>query len=162
MLFHVPVPIRGCFPMTSPLPLLGPVPILSSPMCELKESGPVSACMCTTTGCNGDRNHPMLSTQQQREPRDAASREPKNFIFPFDRHSTPASPLPRGGRQSRLKCFSCGSLFNRDTPQCSQFNLSNSQQVMTCNEGEACMLYTWNKSGKEIGEQNCHNNLILG
>ena len=58
----------------------------------------------------------------------------------------------REGRQKRLKCFSCGSLFNRDSPPCAQFDPADREQVMTCNEGEACMLYTWNKSRTEIGD----------
>ena len=93
------------------------------------------------------------SRQQPRQPRDAASREPKNFIFPFANSSTVAKTESREGRQRRLKCYSCGSLFNRDSPQCAEFNPGNGNQVMTCNEGEACMLYTWKKSRTEIGEK---------
>ena len=68
------------------------------------------------------------------------SRTPKNFVFPSD-----SNPLPREGRQGGLRyfsqsfpftfflsflclflflllrCFSCGSLFDRDAPACSQF-----------------------------------------
>lgn len=107
----------------------------------------MSACICTTTGCNAEDYQPP-------HPRVVTSREPKNFIFPFANSSAVAvaKPLARGGRQAGLKCFSCGSLFNRDSPQCGQFDPDNEQQVMTCNEGEACMLYTWKKSKTEIGE----------
>ena len=152
MSFNVAAPIRGCFPLNSSLPLLSPAPILSSPVCVLQDAGPVSACMCTTTGCNDEGIPFRKSNQQSRKPRDVASREPKNLIFPFANSSTVAKPVPREGRQSGLKCFSCGSLFNRDSPQCGQFDPDNEQQVMTCNEGEACMLYTWKKSKTEIGQ----------
>ena len=113
----------------------------------MQEDGPVSACICTTTGCNAEDYQPP-------HPRVVTSREPKNFIFPFANSSAVAvaKPLARGGRQAGLKCFSCGSLFNRDSPQCGQFDPDNEQQVMTCNEGEACMLYTWKKSKTEIGQ----------
>ena len=90
-----------------------------------------------------------------RTPRDAESREPKNFIFPFANSSTAGMSGSRDGRQRRLKCFSCGSLFNRDSPDCAEFDPNNEEQVMTCNEGEACMLYTWKKSRTEIGEEHC-------
>jgi hypothetical protein len=150
--FHISAPIRGCFPINSSLSFFGSAPLLSSPVCKVQEAGPVSACMCTTTGCNEEGILFGKSNQLPRKPRDAESREPKNFIFPFANSSTVAKPLARGGRQAGLKCFSCGSLFNRDSPQCGQFDPDNEQQVMTCNEGEACMLYTWKKSKTEIGQ----------
>ena len=142
----------GCFPVNSSLPSLGPAPLLSSPVCEMQTSGTVSACMCTTSFCNDDGFRLQESKLELRIPRDAESREPKNFIFPFANSSTAAMPGSRGGRQRRLKCYSCGSLFNRDSPHCAVFDPNSEDQVMTCQEGEACMLYTWKKSRTEIGE----------
>jgi len=155
-------PIQGCFPLNSSLPFLGPAPLLSSPVCEMQDVGTVSFCICTSSGCNDQGVSLEKSRQQPRQPRDAASREPKNFIFPFANSSTVAKIESREGRQRRLKCYSCGSLFNRDSPQCAEFNPGNGNQVMTCNEGEACMLYTWKKSRTEIGSyRECFSTSIL-
>ena len=143
---YIAAPIRGCFPQNQTLPVLGPAPLLSSPVCEMQDVGMVSACMCTTAGCNGDNFIPR--------PRVEKIRQPKNFIFPFAKSSPVDQPLPRGGRQRRLKCFSCGSLFNTDRARCDQFDQESEEQVMTCEEGEACMLYTWQRSKTEIGESN--------
>ena len=147
----ISAPIMGCFPLNGSLPSLGPAPLLSSPVCEMQTSGMVSACMCHASGCNYDGHRLKSKKQVPRIPRDAESREPKNFIFPFANSSTAGMSGSRDGRQRRLKCFSCGSLFNRDSPHCAEFDPSNGEQVMTCNEGEACMLYTWKKSRTEIG-----------
>ena len=59
----------------------------------------------------------------------------------------------RQGRQRRLQCYQCGSLFNRDAPDCDKFDPRDPGQLTTCNEGEACMLYTWRKSKTEIGKE---------
>ena len=137
------VPIRGCFPVKATLPNFGTELILSSPVCEMQYSGKVSACMCTTPGCNGDTSLGTL-------PR-IASRQPKNFVFPFSNSSLARKARTRTGRKRRLQCWSCGSLFNRDKARCEKFTKDREEQVMSCEEGEACMLYTWMKSKSEIG-----------
>ena len=91
-------PLRGCWPAHEPLPLTQG-PGLVSPVCELQEAEHVSTCLCHVTGCNA--------------PDDFRSREPKQIVFPSDSSSS------RTGRQSPgLRCFSCGSLFDRSAPQC--------------------------------------------
>ena len=134
----------GCFPVNGSLPVLGSTH-LTSPVCELQYAGSASACMCTTDGCNAHPN------QLGRTPRNAASREPKNFLFPFGSSSTVGEQSPRQGRQQGLQCYSCGSLFNRESPECPEFDANNKQQIASCGEGEACMLYAWKKSKTEIG-----------
>ena len=104
--------------------------------------------MCSTPGCNGDTSLGTL-------PR-IARRQPRNFKFPFSNSSLARQPRTRTGRQRRLQCWSCGSLFNRDTARCDKFTMDREEQVMSCGEGEACMLYTWMKSKSEIGN---HHNL---
>ena len=149
---HISGLVQGCFSVNSSLPYFGPAPLVPSPLCIMQDADSVSACMCTTSGCNGGNYRIKRPTPKLRIPRDAESREPKNFIFPFANSSTVTKTESREGRQKRLKCFSCGSLFNRDSPPCARFDPADQAQVMTCNEGEACMLYTWNKSRTEIGE----------
>ena len=140
--------MRGCWPAHEPLPLAGPGPGLVSPVCELQEAEHVSTCLCHVSGCNA--------------PDSFRSRDPKQIVFPSD-------PAARTGRQSTgLRCFSCGSLFDRSAPRCDkvrgfsmlsqifdtifvQFNPDDNSQVGTCGPGEACMLYTWKKSSSEIG-----------
>ena len=91
-------PLRGCWPAHEPLPLTQG-PGLVSPVCELQEAEHVSTCLCHVTGCNA--------------PDDFRSREPKQIVFPSDSSSS------RTGRQiPGLRCFSCGSLFDRSAPQC--------------------------------------------
>ena len=91
-------PLRGCWPAHEPLPLTQQ-PGLVSPVCELQEAEHVSTCLCHVTGCNA--------------PDDFRSREPKQIVFPSDSSSS------RSGRQrAGLRCFSCGSLFDRSAPQC--------------------------------------------
>ena len=133
----ISAPIRGCFPMNASLPSVGPDLVLSSPVCELQYSGLVSACMCTTPGCNAD---PSLATL----PRITSRQQNSNS-------SLASQPRTRTGRQRRLQCWSCGSLFNRDRARCERFTKDREDQVMSCGEGEACMLYTWMKSKSEIG-----------
>ena len=98
----------------------------------------------------------------------------KDFIFPFDnttgrqvitlgtrQHNEDGGGfvevgggrhLARTGRQRRVQCYQCGSLFNRNTPRCDEFNPLDRSQLTYCNEGEACLLYTWRKSATEIGK----------
>ena len=151
----ISAPIRGCFPVKAILPNFGTDLMLSSPVCEMQYSGKVSACICTTPGCNGDTSLGTL-------PR-IASRQQRNFEFPFSNSSLARQPRRRTGRQRRLQCWSCGSLFNRDKDRCDKFTKDREEQEMSCGEGEACMLYTWIKSKSEIGNNhNLYHLLCLG
>ena len=98
-------PVRGCHPAQQPLPLLGPDLPLISPVCELQETSLVSACLCDTKECNApERSRAQLA------------RRPKQIVFPAE-----TQQAGRLGRQTEgLKCFSCGSLFNRSSPACSK------------------------------------------
>ena len=99
-------PVRGCHPAQQPLPLLGPDLPLISPVCELQETSLVSACLCDTAECNApERSRARLA------------RRPKQIVFPAETQPGPG----RLARQTEgLKCFSCGSLFNRSSPACSK------------------------------------------
>ena len=98
--------MRGCHPAHLPLPLLGPTIPLISPVCELQETSLVSACLCDSPECNApDRAGVQLA------------RRPKQIVFPAETQHGPG----RLGRQTEgIKCFSCGSLFNRSSPACSK------------------------------------------
>ena len=101
-----PVAVRGCYPADQPLPLLGPAAPLVSPVCELQETDLVSACLCHTPECNA--------------PVRARARRPKQIVFP--------SEAPRLSRETGLKCFSCGSLFNKSSPACDKVRSSLGQR----------------------------------
>ena len=51
----------------------------------------------------------------------------------------PATPR----RNSRVKCFACGSLFSTDAPDCDAFDPASPDQRVTCGEGEACLHYSF-------------------
>ena len=51
-----------------------------------------------------------------------------------------------------VQCYSCGSLFSRQNSACDNFDRNNASQKTTCNEGEGCLLYTWQKSQNETGK----------
>ena len=48
-----------------------------------------------------------------------------------------------------VKCWSCGSLFSTDAPDCEAFNSRDPSQMKTCSQGEACLYYSWRKSATE-------------
>jgi hypothetical protein len=49
-----------------------------------------------------------------------------------------------------LNCFSCGSLLD-PSRKCDKFDPSDPSQVQVCGRNEACLLYTWKKSGSDTG-----------
>ena len=49
----------------------------------------------------------------------------------------------------QVQCWSCGSLFSTDAPDCDAFNSLDPAQVKTCDPGEACLYYSWRKSATE-------------
>merc|ERR1711892_951714 len=86
-------------------------------------------------------------------------------MFPFAERSDGDGGRVSGGSQDRLiQCYSCGSLFNRDTPSCAEFDRQNETQRTTCKLGEVCLLYecTKNKSEKGSYRECFQENIILG
>ena len=53
--------------------------------------------------------------------------------------------------EQKLECYSCGSLLFPDQ-QCEQFNASDPSQIEVCEDGEACLLYSWEKYNSERGD----------
>ena len=51
--------------------------------------------------------------------------------------------------RSKIRCWSCGSLFSTESNHCQAFNSQDPTQLKTCAEGEACLYYTWRKSSSE-------------
>ena len=115
-------------------------------------SNPVKFCVCNTNLCNSHTNPARSLRARQLF---AQSMRSLDFIFPFDNSSRVsisrsgvsasaddygrenaadgAQPQrARGGKQRRLQCYTCGSLFNRDTPPCEKFDPTNSSQITTC------------------------------
>ena len=114
----------------------------------LKGAGPVKYCMCDQDNCNDVEYNVYL--ERARDLFTNLSMRAQDFIFPFDNSSRVSRS--RVGKQTRLQCYTCGSLFNRDSPACDRFDPQNPGQLTTCNDGEACLLYTWRKSKTELGE----------
>ena len=52
-------------------------------------------------------------------------------------------------KTSKIRCWSCGSLFSTESNHCQAFNSQDPTQLKTCGEGEACLYYTWRKSSSE-------------
>ena len=44
---------------------------------------------------------------------------------------------------SRVKCFTCGSLFSSEAKVCDEFSVDNIDQQVECGVGEVCLHYTW-------------------
>ena len=49
-------------------------------------------------------------------------------------------------RRDRVNCFTCGSLFTTDAPDCGTFNASDSSQRKTCDSGDVCLWYSYLES----------------
>ena len=75
--------------------------------------------------------------------------------------TTTRRPRPRN---QRVKCFTCGSLFNSDAPDCNAFNVQDQSQQTLCKVGEACLWYSYQKSGNDVGViRECFStNILLG
>ena len=117
--FDISEPVRGCWPANLPLPLVSPTPSLVSPVCEFQETEHVSACLCDSPRCNAPTSPHQLQ------------RQPKQIIFP-----TEAAPMRQGRQGSssgRLKCYSCGSLFDRSKPQCDEVMLELFMMIIITN-----------------------------
>ena len=91
---------------------------------------------------------------------------PDNFVFPFqqrldtgDSKDVSPSPVVRG---HGIKCYSCGSLFSRDSPHCPQFDATNVTQRDECLPGEVCLLYRWNTGRQRMGSyRECFSSSII-
>ena len=138
-------PVRSCFPTNRTLH--GKV-ITASPSCEAFQlnSTSVKYCTCDSDLCNGH----LYDYRDIRVKRDKTE-VPNDFMFPFEER-TDGQTLSVDSLKRSVKCYSCGSLFNRDTPNCPQFDNQNETQRATCKPGEACLLYEWRKSKTERGK----------
>ena len=154
-------PIRGCFPVNETLHNSAVTPVPNCSSIKLSTAGSngaaVNYCSCNTDLCNVDLYNFSEFNVQLEETSDSRVKRhkvvvPENFVFPFQQRlesdPTSASVNIRGGG---VKCYSCGSLFSRDTPHCPEFDPSNVTQQDTCLPGEVCLLYQWNKSKHQMG-----------
>ena len=57
-----------------------------------------------------------------------------------------------------LTCHVCGSLFDTEAPPCPQFDRNDPAQTKTCDAGEACLYYKWQKADDDFGESNTEKN----
>lgn len=78
------------------------------------------------------------------------------------RTTTPTERRRPEPRRDRVNCFTCGSLFSTDAPNCGQFNSSDSSQRKTCDSGEVCLWYSYKKSRDERATiRECYSPRIL-
>jgi len=50
----------------------------------------------------------------------------------------------------RVQCYTCGSLYSTDAPDCPQFDPKDPAQSKECDIGEACLYYSWRTSNTDI------------
>ena len=50
----------------------------------------------------------------------------------------------------RVRCYTCGSLYSTDAPNCPVFNAKDSSQSKECDVGEACLYYSWRTSDTDV------------
>lgn len=161
--------VRECF---SKSVLLGTLdrPLKPTQTCEpqdiSEDDQQVVACLCETDYCNSYRSKdepipdPKSSINKTNkialdDPLDVTGLQKPVEINPTrtdkivkqDRLDvlTTTTQIP-----ASLRCYTCGDLFNPDA-QCrargsDTWNVSDTQNVETCNPGEACLLYMWYKS----------------
>ena len=106
----------------------------------------VQYCTCNTDLCNGHL-YDYTDTRVKRH----KTRFQDDFFFPFQ-ESGDDPALGTVSQQRHIKCYSCGSLFNREAPSCDKFQYQNESQRATCKPGEVCLLYQWNKNREEKGK----------
>ena len=169
--------MRECF---SKSVLLGTLdnPLRAAPTCDPADISEgdqkVFACLCETNLCNSFRSpgepRPDLSEKTLEKPstlRDLMG--PDHVRSSTPRSQAPVSVTVKDNLQPAnstatlpdtvrsLRCFKCGDLFNPDT-KCRPDNL----QTETCREGEACLLYRWQKSRQETAMvRHCFSKQIL-
>ena len=114
------------------------------PRIEEAKPSTIQYCTCNTDLCNGH----LYDYTDTRVKRHRTRYHEDNFLFPFqeslDEHAV--------SQQRHIKCYSCGSLFNRDAPSCDKFDHQNETQRATCKPGEVCLLYQWRKNREEKGK----------
>ena len=117
------------------------------PRIEEAKPSTIQYCTCNTDLCNGH----LYDYTDTRVKRHRTRYHEDNFLFPFqeslDEHAV--------SQQRHIKCYSCGSLFNRDAPSCDKFDHQNETQRATCKPGEVCLLYQWSKNREEKGKLWC-------
>ena len=103
-------------------------------------------------------------TEERGGTRGEASDRPTSPRRVEDRPSPPQNVAPVRSDPLRVKCHQCGSLFGgpSSNPDCTEFNSGDPEQVINtqrpnslptpctqaayCQEGEACLLYSWQQS----------------
>ena len=68
--------------------------------------------------------------------------------------------MTRGRSDGRVTCHVCGSLFDTEAPPCPQFDRNDPAQTKTCDIGEACLYYKWQKADDDFGECNYEHEQI--
>eukprot|EP00095_Tigriopus_kingsejongensis_P001321 maker-scaffold249_size238305-snap-gene-1.13 protein:Tk01321 transcript:maker-scaffold249_size238305-snap-gene-1.13-mRNA-1 annotation:"PREDICTED: collectin-12-like" len=100
------------------------------------------------------------NTRQTTTTRRPATRAPATRPPPPPTRDSRPPQSPSGGG-GQLQCFSCGSLFNPDK-KCDKFDPSDPSLIQTCGPGEACLLYSWEKStGERATARECFSTSIL-
>ena len=170
--------VRECF---SKSVLLGTLdnPLRAAPTCDLRDISEgdqqVFACLCETNLCNSFRSpgepRPDLSEKTLEKPNilrglldadrvistTARARAPVSATIKANLQveNFTTAPLPEPARS--LRCYKCGDLFNPDT-KCRTDDI----QTETCQQGEACLLYRWQKSPQETAMvRHCFSKQIL-
>ena len=78
------------------------------------------------------------------------------------RTTTPTERRRPEPRRDRVNCFTCGSLFSTDAPDCGFFNVSDVAQRKTCEAGEVCLWYSYLKAANERATiRECYSPRIL-
>ena len=167
--------MRECF---SKSVLLGTLdnPLRAAPACDLRDISEgdqkVFACLCETNLCNSFRSpgepRPDLSEKTIEKPNilrglldadrvsSSTARAPVSATIKDNlQPGNSSAPLPEPARS--LRCYKCGDLFNPDT-KCRTEDI----QTETCQQGEACLLYRWQKSPQETAMvRHCFSKQIL-
>ena len=160
-LHHSQEPIRGCHHPNTSLHGLTVSPLPSCTSVQLTAGSSQTTrkfCSCNTELCNLNLYEYSDYSRVKRQ-----GKVRQNFVFPFQ----PQSESETGAQQLEslgVRCYSCGSLFSRDVPDCPHFDRDNSSQREVCQPGEVCLLYSWKKSQLEMGSyRECFpSNIILG
>ena len=158
--------IRQCFSTSI---LLGSIdaPLETGPYCEPQDISDnslseITACLCDSDFCNSYRGptekksrslKQVQGVRQQVATVNQLSNTTK--LSTTNRNNIPMKAAARKTfhpDQPGLQCYSCGSLLNPNK-KCDTFNKADPEQVQTCLQDEACLMYSWKKSATEIGKQ---------
>jgi len=62
----------------------------------------------------------------------------------------------------RVRCHVCGSLFDTSAPDCPRYDKNDPAQIRTCDIGEACLYYSWQKAENDYAViRECFSTSIL-